>query len=110
MTLPASAAARPSTSVPLPSTQTEIASVGLSYGAKPMKSEFTLPSSTSAVPVLPATRVPETWARMPEPLSTQASMASLVRAAASALTAWPSDLGLVAETVVPSAESTWSTT
>ena len=82
----------------------------MSYGAKPMKSEFTLFPPTSAVPVLPATRVPETWAPMPEPCSTQASMASLVFEAASAPTAWPSDLGLVVETVAPSGESTWSTT
>ena len=69
-----------------------------------------LPLATSAVPVLPATRAPRTWAETPEPFWTTSSMASFTVLAVSEETARPRLLGWVVETVTPSGESTWSTT
>ena len=70
-----------------------MATVGVSYGAKPMNVEFTLLFETSAVPVLPATCTPETWVAEPVPFSTTSSMASLTCDAVVELTAWPSERG-----------------
>ena len=106
-TCPATPAAYPSTSVPsAPSMTTEMMSVGLSYGAKPMKNELILPSSIWAVPVLPATCTPWTLALLPVPWSTTPSMASFTLEAVSADMAWPRDLGCVVEITAPSGEST----
>ncbi len=110
MTLPAIEVATPRASASLdPSMHTEMARVGLSAGAKPMKSEL-MPLPVSAVPVLPATVTPDSDAAPPVPDSTTETMASVTSRAVSAEMACPSDLGAVFEIWVPSGESTESTT